>query len=118
MILSQRPVYVRRRCRRQYQSLGSFKGRRPATGFQYPTGVSATSERNDSQWLFDLKFTKEFNLGRGLNMQVSAEIFNVFNDGTYFVYNDDAEAGFQINGVDGARLEFGRQWQLGMRLSF
>ena len=57
-------------------------------------------------------------LQRGLNMQLSAEIFNLLNDGTYEVYNPDSENGFQVNGIDQARTEFGRQWQLGMRLSF
>ena len=68
--------------------------------------------------MLDLKFTKEFNLGRGLNMQLSAEIFNLLNDGSYEVYNPNLETGFQINGIDNARFEFGRRWQLGMRLSF
>jgi hypothetical protein len=83
----------------------------------YPTGVR-NSERNDSQWLFDAKLTKELNIGRGMNLQLSAEVFNLFNDGKYEVYNPDFEQGFQINGVNNARYEFGRRWQLGMKLAF
>lgn len=68
--------------------------------------------RNISYWNVDLKFTKEMNLGRGLNMQLSAEIFNLLNDGTYFI------DGFQVNGNNQAFRNFGRQWQLGMKLAF
>ena len=83
----------------------------------YPTGVR-NSNRNDSQWLFDLKLTKDLDVGRGVNMQLSAEVFNLLNDGTYMVYNPDYEAGFQINGINNARREFGRRWQLGLKLAF
>ena len=58
------------------------------------------------------------NLGRGMNIQLSAEIFNVLNDNTYKVFSPAVEAGFQINGVDTFQREFGRQWQLGMKLAF
>ena len=50
--------------------------------------------------------------------QLAVEVFNVLNDGTYKVYNPDLETGFQINGVDDAQFEFGRRWQLGMRMQF
>ena len=83
----------------------------------YPTGVR-NSQRNDSQWLLDLKLTKELHLAQRLNMQLSVEVFNLLNDGTYEVYNPDFETGFQINGVNNARREFGRRWQLGMKLAF
>jgi hypothetical protein len=98
-----------------YLTLGSYNPAR--NRLQYPTGVR-NSERNDSQWLLDLKLTKEMNLGRGLNLQLAAEIFNVLDDGTYQVYNPNFETGFQINGNNDARFEFGRRWQLGMRLAF
>ncbi len=72
---------------------------------QYPTG-HRNDQRNDSYWNFDLKFTKELNLGRGLNMQLSAEIFNLLNDGTYQIYNNPVfETGYQINGINSARFE-------------
>ena len=58
-----------------------------------------------------ITFTKEMNLGRGLNVQVSAEIFNMLNDGTTIV-------GTQINGRNGDIRRFGRRWQLGMKMAF
>ena len=83
----------------------------------FVTGVR-NDQRNDSFWNFDLKATKELRLGRSLNLQLSAEIFNLFDDGTYQVYNPFLERGIQINGVNEARRRFGRSWQMGMRLSF
>jgi hypothetical protein len=97
-----------------YRSLGSFNPARPR--LQYPTGVR-NSERNDSQWLVDLKLTKELGVRR-VSAQLSAEIFNLLNDGTYQVFNPNFETGFQINGINNARFEFGRRWQLGMKLAF
>ena len=52
-------------------------------------------------------------------MQLSADIFNLLNDGTYMINNPVFERGQQINGVNtDARFRFGRRWQLGMKLSF
>jgi hypothetical protein len=75
-------------------------------------------QRNPSAWLFNLKFVKEFNLSKGMNLQLDAEIFNLFNEDTYSVYNDFLKLGRQINGTNEATREFGRQYQLGMRLAF
>ena len=75
-------------------------------------------QRNDAFWNVDLKATKELRLGRSMNLQLSAEIFNLFDDGTYQVYNPFLERGIQVNGVNEARRRFGRSWQMGMRLSF
>jgi hypothetical protein len=85
--------------------------------FTYPT-ASRNDQRNQAYWNVDLKATKEFNLARGMNLQLSAEVFNVLDDGTYTVYNTDQERGVQINGVNEAFRRFGRQWQLGMKLAF
>jgi outer membrane receptor protein involved in Fe transport len=74
--------------------------------------------RNDSFWNFDVKLTKEMNLGHSMNLQVSAEIFNLLNDGTYLVYEPDLEAGRQVNGTDFATPRFGREFQLGAKLAF
>ncbi len=80
--------------------------------------VERNSARNDSYWNVDLKATKELTLGKGLNVQLSAEIFNAFNDGTYTVYNTFNETGRQVNGNNEAFRRFGRRWQLGVRLAF
>ena len=83
----------------------------------YPTGVR-NDQRNDSFWTVDLKATKELRLGRNMNLQLSAEIFNLLDDGTYQVYNPFLERGVQFNRVNEDRRIFGRRWQMGMRLSF
>jgi len=84
--------------------------------------VYETSQRNDqrnkSYWNVDMKFTKEMNVGRGLNMQFSAEVFNLLNDGTYMVYNPLFESGQQINGENVAIRRFGRRWQVGVKMAF
>jgi hypothetical protein len=98
-----------------YGSLGSYNPAR--FRLQYPTG-QRNDQRNDSYWLFNAKLTKELNLGRGVNMQLSAEVFNLFNEGVYQVYNPDFESGFQINGTNDARRLFGRRWQVGFKLAF
>ena len=98
-----------------YESFGSANTSRAR--LQYPTG-QRNDHRNEPQWLFDVKMTKEMNLGRGLNVQLSAEIYNLLNDDTYQIYNADFETGFVINGNNSARRFFGRRYQLGMKLAF
>jgi len=95
--------------------IGTFSPTRPR--WRYPTEVR-NSERNPSQWMIDLKVTKELELGRRTHMQLSAEVFNLLNDDTYQVYNPALETGRQVNGRNQARREFGRRWQLGLRVSF
>ena len=75
-------------------------------------------QRNDSYWTVDLKATKEFRWGRGVNLQLSAEIFNALNDQTYIIYNPFFERGQQVNGKNEATSRFGRQWQVGMKLAY
>jgi hypothetical protein len=99
----------------QYQTLGA--GNPARVRQQYETG-QRNDQRNDSYWNFDLKFTKEMNLGRGLNMQISLELFNMLNDGTYLVYDPLFDSGRQINGTNIAVRRFGRQWQVGFKLAF
>ena len=100
-----------------YLEIGDYSPAR--NRLQYPKdGRGRNSERNDSQWLVNLNFTKEMNLGRGLNLQLSAEIFNLLNDGTYQIYNPNFETGFQVNGINSFQFEFGRSWQLGVKMAF
>jgi hypothetical protein len=75
-------------------------------------------QRNRSYWNVDAKFVKEMNLAKGMNLQLTAEIFNLLNDNTYIVYNADAKFGYQLNGTNAAYRRFGRQYQLGVRLAF
>ena len=51
----------------------------------------------------DVQATKEIRFGRRLNLRISAELFNVFNDGTYQIYNPFLEAGQRVNGVNEAQ---------------
>jgi hypothetical protein len=96
----------------------------------YPVGhiftsdrtVYATRQRNDqrnsSAWNFDAKLVKEFNLPKAATLQVSAEIFNLFGENTYIVYNTFTKSGQQVNGTNDAYRRFGRQYQVGLRLAF
>jgi len=83
----------------------------------YPTGVR-NDQRNRSFWNVDLQATKEIRVSRRFNLQISAEVFNVLNDGTYQIYNPFFEAGQRVNGVNEAQRRFGRHWQVGMKASF
>ena len=83
----------------------------------YPTH-QRNDQRNGGYWNFDAKFVKEMNLGKGTNLQLTAEIFNLFGENTYRVYNNFTNSGAQINGTNEAQRRFGRQYQLGMRLAF
>jgi hypothetical protein len=97
---------------------------RPRQTYVTSSGSSAgavrNSERNDSFWNVDLKATKELRLGKGMNLQVSAEVFNVLDDGTYQIFNPSPffQRGIQVNGVNEAQRRFGRRWQVGMKLAF
>jgi hypothetical protein len=75
-------------------------------------------QRNPSSWLFNMKLVKEFNLSKGMNLQLDAEIFNLLNSDTYSVYNTFLKSGQQINGTNDATRRFGRTYQIGMRLAF
>ena len=83
----------------------------------YPTGVR-NDQRNKSYWNVDVKATKELHFGRKLNVQLSAEVFNALDDGTYQIYNPFFEAGQQINGSNEAQRRFGRRWQLGVKAAY
>jgi outer membrane receptor protein involved in Fe transport len=84
---------------------------------RYLTG-QRNDQRNDSSWLFNLKLVKEINLPKGMNLQLDADIFNLFNSDYYYVYNDFLKSGQIVNGAADAQNKFGRQYQVGMRLAF
>jgi len=75
-------------------------------------------QRNASFWNVDVKLTKEMILSRGVNLQVSAEIFNLLDDKTYTIYNEFYGIGGQVNGNNDAYRRWGRSWQLGFRAAF
>jgi len=98
----------------QLENAGGNAGRTRRT---YLTG-QRNDQRNDAFYNVDAKFTKEMNLGRGLNVQVSAEVFNLLNDGTLLIFNPLNQTGQQINGRNVDIRRFGRSWQLGFKLAF
>lgn len=98
-----------------YQNLGADGSVRTRT--TYPSGTR-NDQRNDSYWNINVKFTKEFTIGRQLNLQLTAEVFNLLNDGTYQIYDPVSETGEQVNGNNVSIRRFGRQWQLGVRFAF
>jgi hypothetical protein len=83
----------------------------------YLTG-SRNDQRNASYWNVDVKVTREFRLATDMQLQLSAEIFNLLDDDTYQVYNPYFGRGVQVNGRNEAFRRFGRRWQVGMRLTF
>jgi len=87
------------------------------TRITYPTR-QRNDQRNRSYWNVDAKLVKEMNLPKGMNLQLTAEIFNLLNDNVYIIYNPYLGYGQQLNGANDAYRRFGRQYQLGMRLAF
>ena len=66
----------------------------------------------------DLKVDKEMNVGKGMNLQLAMDVFNLFNERTYLVYNQFTELGDQLNGYNDAYNRVGRTYQLSAKLSF
>ncbi len=93
-----------------------FGGFEPRPRVTYPTGTR-NDRRNPSFWDLSVKATKEFIVGRA-DLQLSVEVFNLLNEGTYTIYNQFLETGFQINGENDAYRRFGRRYQLGVRIAF
>ena len=83
----------------------------------YPTGAR-NDGRNRPYWDFNVRAARELELPRGMLLQMSLEVFNLLNEGTYIIYNDETEQGLVFNGINEAYRRFGRQYQLGMKLSF
>ncbi len=83
----------------------------------YETG-RRNDQRNEPYWTFDVKVTKEMNLPKGMNLQLSGDIFNLFNEKVYLIYNPFLGYGRQINGFNEAWRTIGRNYQISMKLSF
>jgi hypothetical protein len=80
------------------------------TRLQYETGTRNT-ERNESWWNFDVHLAKEWNLRGGVNLQVTADIFNLLNDNHLTVVSN-------VNGNSAQFRNFGRRFQVGFRVAF
>ena len=90
-----------------YQELGD---RAVRTRLRYLTR-QRNDQRNPSFWNLDARVGKEFKLGKSTYMQLTAEVFNVLNDGTLRLTE-------QVNGTNSGERRFGRRFQLGLRLAF
>jgi outer membrane receptor protein involved in Fe transport len=77
---------------------------------RYPTG-QRNDQRNPPFWTLDLRAAREIRLSRRAEMQLTAEVFNLFDDDTLRLES-------LVDGVTTGERRFGRRWQLGMRLSF
>ena len=88
-----------------------------STRTAYPT-LHRNDQRNGSAWNFDVNLVKEFSLPKGMNLSLQAKIFNLFGEDTYVIYDNFTKVGEQVNGTNDATRRFGRQYEIGMRLSF
>lgn len=91
----------------EYVGISSAEAR---ARLRYVTG-QRNDQRNESWWNIDLQMTKEFNLQGGVNMQLSVDVFNILNDDPLRIFAQD-------NGFNAYVREFGREWQLGLRVAF
>jgi hypothetical protein len=83
----------------------------------YPTG-QRNDQRNAAAWNFDAKIAKDLALRKDASLQLTAEIFNVFGQNTYVIYDPYTKSGQQLNGSNDAYRRFGRQYQVGVRVAF
>jgi outer membrane receptor protein involved in Fe transport len=82
----------------------------PRVRLRYITG-QRNDQRNESWWNFDVHLAKEMNLKRGMNLQLTADIFNLMNENHLRVFG-------QTNGFNASVRNFGRRFQVGVRLAF
>lgn len=83
----------------------------------YVTG-RRNDQRNEAFWSVDLRVEKAFRLERGVVLRATAEVFNALNEGTYTVWNTALGYGRNLDGKNEAYTTFGREWQLGLRVTF
>jgi outer membrane receptor protein involved in Fe transport len=98
-----------------YGGLGAGTPARPR---QVYVDGQRNDKRNDSFWNLDLKLVRDLRFARSVGAQVSAEVFNVFDDETYTIYNPALGIGRIVNGESEAYRREGRRWQLGLRVAF
>ena len=77
---------------------------------RYPTG-QRNDQRNPSFWTVDLRVAKEFHISRDVQLQLTAEVFNLLDDRTLTLESI-------TNGQAAGARRFGRSFQLGLRLAF
>jgi hypothetical protein len=64
------------------------------------------AQREPSLWDLDLRLAKNFRLGGSAALQLTADLFNVFNSGTVLISVDQANAGNfgQVNKILSPRI--------------
>jgi hypothetical protein len=90
--------------------LGSLGTQEPSYRTEYATH-QRNDQRNASYWNFDVRVAKDMPLPHGVNLQLTAEIFNLLNDDSLVIVQN-------VNGTADSVRRFGRQFQLGFRISF
>ncbi len=83
----------------------------------FPDGLR-NSGRNIDWWNVNARITREMNLPRGQNLQLSAEVYNLLDSRVLQIYNPATESGLQVNGVNESRVTTGRSYQLTGKLTF
>lgn len=96
---------------------GNLAAPEPKVRYVYPTG-QRNDQRNPGTWNVDVRLEKNWVLGRGVRILASLEVFNLLNDGAYIIFNPTLGYGQNLDGANEATRRFGRQFQLGFRLSF
>ncbi len=89
------------------QNVGAPEDR---AGFEFPTG-HRNDQRSPSGWNFEVRVAKDWTVARRATLQLSAECFNLMNNGRLRVLDT-------TDGVPNFVRQFGRRWQVGMRLAF
>jgi outer membrane receptor protein involved in Fe transport len=77
---------------------------------RYPTG-QRNDQRNPSFWTVDLRISKDFEMARDTQVQLSLDIVNILNDDTLKVLS-------QTSGRNSSLRPFGRMFQIGMKMQF
>ena len=84
---------------------------------EYVSGVR-NDNRNDSRWLVDVRLARPFRVGQDVVLTPSIDVLDLFDEASYTVFNPDLGIGVRVGPSDAARRDFGRRWQVGLRISF
>ena len=90
-----------------YRGLGQPENR---LRLVYPTG-SRNDHRNAPFWTIDVRVAKDMVLAPGVDLSLTAEVFNLLDDDRLRIYD-------VTDGRTNSERRFGRRWQLGFRLAF
>ncbi|HXV74830.1 MAG TPA: TonB-dependent receptor [Candidatus Polarisedimenticolaceae bacterium] len=89
----------------------------PVPRFVHPSG-RRNDLRNPPTWTVDFRMARDFSAGRAVDIRVALEVFHLFGNDPYLVYNDARGSGQRIDGVDELTRFSRREVQLGVELRF